>query len=627
MLRLPRIEGRTAKVLVVVLLLTQLGLLLHTAEQNSETYDEPMYLLASRSYWQAGDFSFNREHPPLSKLLMGVPLALLDLQMPAEYHTDGATQLRFVYELNDDPERTVFLGRLPMILVGLLLTFYIYRFGCLFGGPKVGVLSMLASLSLPGLIGNTPLAALDLGATAFAFIALYHLARMRQEPTAGTTLIAGITFGLAQLTKFSNLLLLPIYGLLLLIDAVRTRSIRPLVRLVAILMVAFTTMFLAYGCEMRTVDSVLEHPRYSSSTPGEIFDYEPLRTVTSWFGDRPVPMLTYLKGFDQTKSKGQSGHASYYRGETRAKFMLEPGEELAGWKTFYLTVMGVKTPVGVLVALVLALLLLGAMPRAPALEGPLLLFPAMMFVFFSLATSQLGLRYILPALPGVAVLVGRLLTFDAARGRRLLAGALLVAAVVVPLGLAWEFRGERGGFDLLVIAAVVIPAAIGVALAWLVLTPTPDRAVRKGYAMAVVGLVLLGFAETLGRHPEHLMFYNPFAGGPDHGWKIVSVSDDWGQGASNLAEYQREQGLGEIWYDYYGTGIPEIYGLRYRPFDGKPVTGLVAAHAVQVTRERCKEIGRYEWMEGLEPIDRVNSILIYEVTEADLAAAEKRRAP
>lgn len=615
MVRLPRIEGSTARVLVVVLLVAQFAILLDTSRNNSETYDEPMYLLASRSYWRQGDFSFNREHPPLAKLLIGAPLAWNGLKLPAEYHTDGATQMRFVYELNDDPQRTLFLGRLPMILLGLLLLVYVYLYGAQLGGPRVGLLAMLATMAMPQLTGNTPQAALDLAAATFAFIALYHLGRLRLAPGPGTTLVAGITFGLAQLTKYSNLLLVPIFGLLALIDVGRERSLRPLARLLGVFMVGFTTMFLCYGCEMRTVASVKEHPRYTCSTPGEIFDYEPLRMVSGWFGKRPIPMLTYLKGFDYTKTKGEKGHASYYRGETHWPFMLKEGEQLRGWRSFYLTAMAVNTPVFLLAALVLALLAWIAMSHRRALEGPLLLFPLFLFAYFSNAPSQLGLRYILPVLPALGVMVGRLLDIDPARHRRVLAAAAAIALIGLPVALAWEFRGERGGFDAAVIGAVAAQAALGAGLVWMCVKRTTDIALRKVWSRAVLAMVLLGFAEALANHPEHLMFYNAYAGGPERGWKIVSVGNDWGQGAADLSRMQKERGWDEIAYDYYGTGIPEIYGLRYRPFNGQPVAGIVAVHAVQLTRERFKGIGNYEWLAGLEPIARANAILIFDVKQ------------
>lgn len=587
------------------MLVVHLGVLLDTARRNSETYDEPMYLLVSRSYWATGDFSLNREHPPLTKLLIGIPLALSNLVLPNQYHMDGATQLRFVYELNDLPWRTVWLGRLPMIGLGLLLGWYVYRFGSLYGGPRVGLLALLAYVFQPAITGNTPLAALDLGAAAFPFIALYYLARLREAPSPLRTLVAGFAFGLAQLTKFTSVLLGPVYLVIALGDAVRERSLRPLGRVAALFLVGLTTMFAGYGFEMRTVRSVLDHPRFGPNIEGEVFHFEPLRRLTHAFGERPVPMLTYFKGIDHLKTESaDEGHASYFRGEKSKE----------GWRSYYLVALAVKTPAGILCALALALCAWVALPRRFGLDAVLLLFPVVVLVLFSIGNAQLGIRYVLPALPALAVAVGRLAQLDPARHRGAVAAAVAIALVALPCALAALFP-ERGPAGVALIAAVALLALLGLALLAACLTRTTDIALRRAFAPAMVALVLGGGAEAMSRHPEHLMFFNVFGGGPDHGWRICSVGDDWGQGTRELARLQRERGWPEIAYDYYGTGVPEIHGLRYRPlnpFAPPPPGTLVAVHVVRLTRDH----GNFRWLDGVEPIARANSILVFEVPAA-----------
>src|SRR5580700_4191820 len=46
------------------------------ALRESSTVDEATHLSAGMSYWQRLDMRFNGEHPPLGKLLAGLPLAL-----------------------------------------------------------------------------------------------------------------------------------------------------------------------------------------------------------------------------------------------------------------------------------------------------------------------------------------------------------------------------------------------------------------------------------------------------------------------------------------------------------------------------------------------------------------------
>ncbi len=600
---------RQTRLIVFLLLVLHGGVLVHTALRNSETFDEPMYLLASRSYWDRFDFSFNREHPPLSKLLIGIPLKLAGLDLPPDYQTAGATQLRFMYEVNDDPQRTLFLGRIPMILVGLLLGFYVFLFGRLFGGDRVGIVSLVAYMLMPGMTGNTPLAALDLGAAAFGLIAFYHLARARMAPSHGKTLIAGITLGLAQLTKLSNLLMGPVYVVLAVADTIRERSWKPLARLAAMGLVCFSTMFAGYGFEMRTIASVKGHPRYDDDpvarSEGSVFGDPLMRKITSHFGDKPIPMLSFFKAYDyQKREAGGEGHPSYFRGE------YNKGD---GWRTFYLVTLAVKTPIGMVSLLAMALLLATVWPRTRGADGALLLYPALVFVYFSQAPTQLGLRYALPVLPPLAVLIGRLMSLlpsaieslETARRRDLavkIAG--FVGCIALPIYLTFAFE-ERGPATAALFAFAAIPLLAGIALV----------SFGRRVLGPVIAVLMLASAVEVGRqHPDYLMFFNAYAGGPDHGYKIVSVGDDWGQGASQLAELQRERGWGEIAYDYYGTGKPEIYGLKYHAFNGDKTSGLVAAHAVQLTRERFRPSNtRYSFLDGLEPIARVNSIFVFDV--------------
>ena len=50
------------------------------ALRESVTFDELAHVGAGLSYWQTLDLRLNEEHPPLAKLLAGLPLALTQTQ-------------------------------------------------------------------------------------------------------------------------------------------------------------------------------------------------------------------------------------------------------------------------------------------------------------------------------------------------------------------------------------------------------------------------------------------------------------------------------------------------------------------------------------------------------------------
>src|SRR5690606_30741599 len=106
----------------------------------------------------------------------------------------------------------------------------VYLLGRLWAGPRVGLAALVALIGFPAVTGNGALAALDVGSAALVLLALHQFARMRLAPSPWRTLFAGITLGLAQLTKFTAAALVPVFALLLVVDAVRDRSARPLLR-------------------------------------------------------------------------------------------------------------------------------------------------------------------------------------------------------------------------------------------------------------------------------------------------------------------------------------------------------------------------------------------------------------
>src|SRR5262245_5645686 len=71
----------------IVLLLLMAVLAGGGAWRESVTIDEVAHIGAGLSYWQALDMRMNEEHPPLAKLLAGLPLVLrgtrADYQGPA----------------------------------------------------------------------------------------------------------------------------------------------------------------------------------------------------------------------------------------------------------------------------------------------------------------------------------------------------------------------------------------------------------------------------------------------------------------------------------------------------------------------------------------------------------------
>jgi hypothetical protein len=64
-------------------------------------------------------------------------------------------------------------------------------------------------------------------------------------------------------------------------------------------------------------------------------------------------------------------------------------------------------------------------------------------------------------------------------------------------------------------------------------------------------------------------FFNEVAGGPENGRSLlVDANVDWGQDLIFLERLLAEREIDEVYLGYFGTALPEAYGLRYRPIPG-----------------------------------------------------------
>jgi hypothetical protein len=93
------------------------------------------------------------------------------------------------------------------------------------------------------------------------------------------------------------------------------------------------------------------------------------------------------------------------------------------------------------------------------------------------------------------------------------------------------------------------------------------RPANPGIRIAL-GLCLLGAAaEAVQTWPHYLAYFNFLAGGPRQGYRhLVDSCLDWGQDLPELARQLSEEGQGgnsaPVYLAYFGTALPEYYGIR-----------------------------------------------------------------
>lgn len=537
---------RGPRVVALGLVLVQLALLLHAAWRVGPTFDEHYYATAGLSYWRDGRLSFNREHPPLGKYLIGLPLALSSDVDWDEHSLDRVSPpIRFFFQAEaDDLDRNLFRARLPSIALVVLASLLVYRLGEARLGPLPGLVGLTAFAFNPNVLAQGPSAALDGILMVAFFVSVWTFVRLFERPGAARALVAAIAFGAAALVKFTSLLLVPAFVLLAAFSAVRRRSLAPLLWTGAVFLGGFGVFSAGYGFEAISLNEACADKDYATGAEGDdpveqVFTQPILRRlVGTLFGDeRPVPLLSALKGLDYQLNASRSGHPSVYRGRPVSAGDLAQGNP---HPEYYAVVLAIKNPLPWLVLVGVGVF---ALVRNRRLSVPVRLafvgVPLVVLLVFSGGKALMGARYVLPIFPFCAL---------------------------------WGAG-----------AAVRWPRLAG-------------------------GLAGLGAILALRVHPHSLMYYSLLVG--DRGPSISVVSDDWGQGVRTVgAFYQRNRDAielaGGLHYEPYTAGDPRAFGLdALLPVPERGVRGIVCVHALSYWRDvraGTRHDRKYAWLDDHEP--------------------------
>ena len=193
--------------------------LLSVIRRKSLTNDEYYHIPAGYYHLSQGNFKLNEEHPPLVKMWAALPL-LLDrpvtpppVEAPAENPiTRGHETFARFWSVNlSRSEAIAFRTRVPMILLTLALGFLIFVYAReLFGGRAALFAVLLFSLE-PTVLAHGRVVQTDLPAALAYLLFFFALRSFLHTPDLRRALRVGGALGLALLTKFSLLILVPLF--------------------------------------------------------------------------------------------------------------------------------------------------------------------------------------------------------------------------------------------------------------------------------------------------------------------------------------------------------------------------------------------------------------------------------
>lgn len=527
-----------------VLLAAQFGLAVSSVVAKSSTYDEAAALVSGYSYWLLDDYRLNPEAGNLPQRIVSFPLVIGLYQFPSTGHPyfqrPSAVVLGYdlFYDCGNDFREMLFVGRAMIALVGVVLAATVWRISRSLFGPAGGMVSLLLAVASPSLLAHGRLATTDLTVSLFFTVSAWALwqclGRLTWPRVAGSALAMGAVF----LSKMSGVLIVPMAAALVLIRLATPGPIptgfarRPYIRglhlkaaallgITAVhVLVVIAMIWLFHGLRYSAfgvpptmgggpVAASPEPARFDISWEEVLAADAPGLGVVAFCRDHKLLPEAYLYGLARI-SQGSRGRLAFLNGRY----------SVTGWRVFFAYCFLVKTPLGVLAILLMALaaavagafrgegradpvkaMVLGAVRTAPMW--------AVLAVYGLAAVASktnIGHRYILPVYPPLFVLAGACLSWPPKR-------------FWIPLSAA---------------CALAASAACASLAVW----------------------------------PHYLAFFNSLAGGPANGYKhLVDSSLDWGQDLPGLAGYLEARRLdvrqdAPVYLSYFGTADPRHHHIR-----------------------------------------------------------------
>ena len=486
---------------------------LGAARQKSPTFDEPLHLFAGYSYLKWGDFGINPEHPPLAKIVAALPLLALHLndqrvEKSERDHVQAqrghAWELanRFLF-LDNDAETIFFPARIAMILLAVGLGVVVFLWAREFNGLGAASAALFVYCCDPNMLAHAAIVHTDVPFTLFFFSATYFFWLSLNDLRWTNLLLTSTFFALAAITKFSFVMILPIWLLLglitifteepqwsritepALVTSRRGKTILLVVILGAVLLTCYLTIWLTYGLRF---DSVA-YPRAQLPSLIAAAKRPWLELIVRLSNDYLFFPDSWIFGI-----------ADAFRSLERPAFLLGEIAKEGFWMYFPIAFL-TKTPLPTLILILAGLLYLPFAKRRRR-ETIFLLVPVV--VFFAAAVwshINIGVRHILPIYPFLFVWVG---------------------------GVAADFW--RWGM----------------------------RSMRLALAILAVWLV----TSAISIYPDHLAFFNEAAGGANNGHNILVDSNlDWGQDLKGLKAWMDHNNVSKIQLAYFGMANPRYYGI------------------------------------------------------------------
>jgi hypothetical protein len=436
---MPRLDGRTARrqaaeiAALAVLVIVALAAVRGHQKDDSATADEGIHLFAGAEYVENGTFWMNLEHPPLMKALAGFSLKPLRLTSPAGGSSRDETPhneySRFLY-LNRVPAHEILqAARRPFPLVFGLLIVVVWATARTLAGPGAGFLAAGLIALDPGFVAHASIVHTDVGATLTMTSALVLALAAARRSSPALWAASGLALGVALATKFSAVLLLPLFAavpLLALLAEGNRRTVRSAATkalgVVTAGVMALGLLAATYVVSMRAMpegkpsECVARFLAGRGASPRVVDRYARLSLALPSLGH----WAAGLKGVALLSEEGRE-NVNFFHGEISRY----------GFPAYFPASFVLKSTPTFLLLLVAALAL-GRRALATYWVGSLLLAGSFYFAIAMTSSFNIGVRHLFPVYPLLAI-TGAVVLARRLPVRRF---ALVVAGLVLSTGVS-----------------------------------------------------------------------------------------------------------------------------------------------------------------------------------------------
>lgn len=482
--------------LIYGLLLISLGFMWQSVREESATCDEFEHLISGYAFLRQIDlhqvFTDNVgsfiEAPPLIKSIAAVPLLFMQVELPQK--SRAATPplaTNYFYSSKNNPDRLLLWGRLPMLLLFGLLALLIKTWaGQLYGAPAGYFAFLLAVFNIP-LMASGRYVMIDVGIALFYTLSIYTFLRCLQRPSVGRKLIAGVTFGLAQVAKSSALVLFPTFLAIAVVyyfrdpenqislGKKRHYAMQLLQMIVVLWLVGGVVITAAYSLQtwnMPQESQAALNQKHLQNLPISW----PAAVITK-ITAVSRPLGYYALSLAVLSKHNAHGHLSYLFGHVAKS---------QGWLYFPVAFL-LKTQLSLIILLCLAPFLIDR--EKPPWQGQMLLLSALIYALVAMSAHiNIGIRHLLPLYPLLIIWVSQI--------------------------IYW---------------------------------PIQRHPLNVSKAIVLTGLACWYIFDVASAHPHYLAYFNALAGGSSNGYRYLSDSNvDHGQDIKRLGAYLNAAGIKDV---------------------------------------------------------------------------------